>query len=434
MLLPNSIPLFEGEKGGGRGKTSPGPSKRGILVEFLKPNIMSKLYDKILHGKFTGARSKLYFTWGLKLRSLFFKIRDFKGRLLYRPRREPVDLSKINRIVLIRTDRIGDIILSTPALKALRAQYPNARIDYVVQEKYAALLNCYEGWSAIIKVDINNPKQLKEIGRQLAHDRYDVAVVMHPAKYAYQLARASKAPCIIGWRAKGFGYLLTYGFDDDRGRANRHQVENNLRLFSPLGVSDAYPSFPVKETLSGARQYADFCGKHGITADDRVLAVHPGSYSPRVRWMPRNFGGSIDRAHDAGLKVVLLGGKGDAMVIEEVLQATFSKPIVAMSELDFEGLVSFFRHALAFVGNSTGPTHLAASAGTWTVAVFGNRYPMDRWELWKPWGARGIVVMSKKYQCYDCTPWTCALMECLSSITVDDVWNEVSKVIAPNDL
>jgi len=82
---------------------------------------------------------------------LFFKIRDFKGRLLYRPKRQALDLSKVNKIVLIRTDRIGDIILSTPALKALRARFPNARIDYVVQEKYASLLNCFEGWNTVIK-------------------------------------------------------------------------------------------------------------------------------------------------------------------------------------------------------------------------------------------------------------------------------------------
>ncbi|MGB7567269.1 MAG: glycosyltransferase family 9 protein [Chitinivibrionales bacterium] len=393
---------------------------------------MPTLYDKILHGKFTGAGGAVYFTWGLKLRSLFFKIRDIKGRLLYRPKRQSLDLSRVSRIVLIRTDRIGDIILSTPALKALRARYPNARIDYVVQEKYAALLNCYEGWNTVIKVDISNPKQLKATGKLLKSDRYDVAVVMHPAKYAYQLARATKASWIIGWRAKGFGFLLTHGFDDDRGRANRHQVENNLRLFSPLGVLDNRPSFPIKETQSGKRQYARLCEKYGLMASDRVFAVHPGSYSPRVRWMPERFGALVDKAHGAGLKVVLLGGKGDETVIEEVLKAASLKPIVAINELDFEGLVSFFIHTLAFVGNSTGPMHIAASAGTWTIAVFGNRYPMDRWELWKPWGPKGIVVTSKKYQCSDCTPWTCAHMECLSSVTVDDVWNEVSRILSNN--
>lgn len=423
-------PSLRGKKGEGAEKPPPGPpSKRGILVEFLKSINMTNLYDKILHGKFTGVGSTLYFTWGLKLRSLFFKIRDFKGRLLYRPKRQALDLSKVNKIVLIRTDRIGDIILSTPALKALRARFPNARIDYVVQEKYASLLNCFEGWNTVIKVDIHNPKQLKAIGMQLGRDHYDVAVVMHPAKYAYLLARAAKAPCVIGWKAKGFGYLLNHGFEDDRGRASRHQVENNLKLFSPLGVSDNAPSFPIKETPSGIRQHAEFSLKHEITATDKVLAVHPGSYSPRVRWMPRNFGGLIDRAREAGLKVVVLGGKGDERVIEEVMQATSFKPIVAISELDFEGLVSFFRHVLVFVGNSTGPMHIAASVGAWTIAVFGNRYPMDRWELWKPWGPKGIVVASKKYQCFDCTPWTCAHMECLSSITVEDVWNEVSRIL-----
>jgi ADP-heptose:LPS heptosyltransferase len=350
--------------------------------------------------------------------------------MFHRPKRTVLDLSKISRIVLIRTDRIGDIILSTPALKALRARYPDAQIDYVVQEKYASLLNCYDGWTTVIKADINDRKQLKEIGRQLRQSRYDVAVVMHPAKYAYQLALATRAPCVIGWKAKGFGYLLTHGFDDDRGKANRHQVENNLRLLSPLGVSDGSPAFPVKETKNGMQQYAAFCKKYGLQVDDRVLAIHPGSYSPRVRWMSRKFGELINRAHAAGLKVVLLGATGDSTVVEEVLQAASLRPVVAIDELDFEGLVSFFRHAKAFVGNSTGPTHIAASAGTWTIAVFGNRYPMDRWELWKPWGPRGIVVTSKKYQCFNCTPWTCAHMECLSSITVDDVWNEVAGIVA----
>jgi len=83
---------------------------------------------------------------------------------------------------------------------------------------------------------------------------------------------------------------------------------------------------------------------------------------------------------------------------------------------------------LVFVGNSTGPMHIAASVGAWTIAVFGNRYPMDRWELWKPWDQRyrGGV---KEIPMLRLHPWTCAHMECLSSITVEDVWNEVSRIL-----
>jgi ADP-heptose:LPS heptosyltransferase len=253
--------------------------------------------------------------------------------------------------------------------------------------------------------------------------------VQHPAQYAYALAKDAKAPCIIGWKAKGFGYLLTHGFKDDRGTADRHQVENNLKLLSPLGVFEANPIFPIIETPNGKTQYEGFCKKYGIEEKARVFAVHPGSYSPRVRWAPDKFGELIERANDAGLTVVVLGGKGDLPVIEDVVRGASFKPIVAIDELNFEGLVSLFIRALVFVGNSTGPTHLAASAGAWTIAVFGNRYPMDRWELWKPWGPKGIVVTSKKHQCANCTPWTCEHMECLASITVEDVWKEVGRIL-----
>jgi len=125
---------------------------------------------------------------------------------------------------------------------------------------------------------------------------------------------------------------------------------------------------------------------------------------------------------------VVLGGKGDERVIEEVMQATSFKPIVAISELDFEGLVSFFRHVLVFVGNSTAHAHRRERR---RVDNRGFRQQISHGPLGalETVGPKGIVVASKKYQCFDCTPWTCAHMECLSSITVEDVWNEVSRIL-----
>ena len=390
---------------------------------------MTSLYDKILHSKLTGPGAKYLFVGGLKLRALFFAIRNVIGRIFYRRLRTALDLTKISKIALVRTDRIGDIILSTPALKALRARYPKARIDYIVQNKYTALLNCFHGWSNVIGVDISDKKQLRGIGDTLRKTHYDVVIVQHPAKYAYGLAKSANAPCVIGWNAKGFGYLLTNGFKDDRGAADRHQVENNLRLLTPLGIFDSEPSFPIKETPDGQKQFETFCERHGIKSGERIFAVHPGSYSPRVRWAPEKFGELVDKARAEGLSPVILATASDSAVVAEALKSVSSNPIVARDEMDFEGLVSFFKHVTVFVGNSTGPTHLAASAGAWTIAIFGNRYPMDRWELWKPWGPKGIVVTSKKFQCANCTPWTCAHMECLSSISVEDVWREIAKIV-----
>ena len=391
---------------------------------------MAGLYDKILHGNFSGSLGRVLFPLGLKARGRFFAFREFSGRLLHPhgKRRLPSDIKKI---LIIRTDRIGDIVLSTPALAALRRRFPEAEIDYVVPGKYASLLNCYQGWNAIYKADVENPEQLKKLGRELRERRYDVAFVQHPSAYAYRLAQDSRAAYTVGWRAKGYGYLLDRGFVDDRAEALRHQVENNLLLMSVLGVADPAPAFSVKETPAGIEQFGVMCSRNGIGPSERILAIHPGSYSPRVRWLPERFGGLIDKAHEQGLRPVLFGSEGDREVIDRVLASAKKKPVVSIGELGLEGLVSFLKNASAFVGNSTGPMHIAASTGTWTIAIFGSRYPMDSMELWRPWGPKGIVVAADRCTCYQCIPWTCRDMECLTRISVDMVWKALEQVLAP---
>jgi len=393
---------------------------------------MVSLYDRILHRRFNRFPGKFLFVWGLKCRCLFFSLRNFIGKLFRPGRRHPIHLSERMRILIIRTDRIGDIVLSTPALRALRLHYPIATIDYVVQKKYAAILNCFEGWNTVYPVDTSDSGQLKTLGKKLAARHYDAAVVEHPAAYAYKLARAAKGACTIGWKAKGYGYLLDLGFTDDRTIALRHQVENNLLLFSPFGVTDAFPEFPVKETDHGREELNSFRSRFGITPGDRLLAIHPGSYSPRVRWSPAKFAQIAGRSQDFGLKPVLFGGESDREVIEQVLRAAGTKPIVTIGEFGLEGLISLLKNSAAFVGNSTGPMHIAASTGIWTIAIFGSRYPMDSLDLWKPWGKKGIVVAARNCRCKDCIPWVCKDMECLSSITVDDVWEAVTTALSRN--
>jgi len=83
---------------------------------------------------------------GLKFRSLYFSLHDAFGSLFLKRRHTlPVNIESITKILLIRTDRIGDIVLSMPALHALRQRFPAALIDMLVQKKYAALLDCYPG-------------------------------------------------------------------------------------------------------------------------------------------------------------------------------------------------------------------------------------------------------------------------------------------------
>ena len=211
------------------------------------------LYDFFLNHKFAGSVTAPLFRLGLRARSWCFAFRNAVGMATHFVRRNgPVDRDKVRRILVIRTDRIGDIVLSTPALRALRAHFPRAGIDYLVQTNHAPLLGCYEGWDNLVTVDdVHDTASVRRIGRELARGGYDVAVVGHPSSYGYKLAWWSKAPVRVGWNAKGYGYTLTHALDDDRTVVDMHQVENNIRVLRPLGVVDAAPKFPTRTTPRG---------------------------------------------------------------------------------------------------------------------------------------------------------------------------------------
>lgn len=392
---------------------------------------MYALYNYFLHRKWTGPFWSRAFRAGLRARDALHAARDAVGRVfLAAPALEaPPDPASLRRVLIVRVDRVGDIVLSTPSLRALCRALPRARIDYLVQEKYAPLLRSYEGWNEVVTwKDIDDPVERRRLAATLRARGYDAAVIGSTAPAGYRVARAAGIPVRVGWKAKGFGHTLSAGLDDDRARAVRHQVENNLRLLEPLGIREDAPAFPFRATEAGRRQLEAFLGREGLSAGEKILVLHPGSFSPRVRWAPRRFAEVARLARAAGLTVVLLGsGPVEAALVEDVDAAAGGGLIRAVDAFDLEGLAAFLGFAHVFVGNSTGPLHVAASAGAWTIGVFGSRYPLDRRELWAPWGPRGIAVETRGKPCCG-LPWTCEDMHCLADIPASQVWEAVREV------
>lgn len=426
---------------------------------------MYSLYNYFLHRKWSGPFYSKAFRLGLAARRALHGLRDRLGYVLAPapPLPGPPPRETLRRILVVRTDRIGDIVLSTPALRALREALPQAEIDLVVQERYASLLEAYPGWNRLYTLkDRDSREEARALAPILRERRYDAAIVGNTAASSYRLARLAGIPVRVGWRAKGYGHSLSAGFPDDRATASRHEVENNLRLLEPLGIQEREPRFPTRETESGRKQLEAFLAAEGLSPEEPLLVIHPGSFSPRVRWALEKFAEVAARAMQEGIRVVLLGSGSEAVLVEEVwrkageiraaatpatpaTQATPFAPaappipplpampaipaIKAVDRFDLQGLVSFLGHARAFVGNSTGPMHIAASTGTRTLAIFGSRYGLDRHELWRPYGPKGVVIEAAGVTCC-ALPWTCADMPCLGRITAAQVWEAVRRAWA----
>lgn len=314
---------------------------------------------------------------------------------------QPTPSAPFQRILIVTLAEVGDALLATPALRALREAYPAAHISMLTTPAGAAVLRDLPWHNEMILFDKHrfdvplqaftpsNVRYAWQLWRRLHTVPYDACLILHhlslwfgTLKYA-ALAYASGAQRRFGLD-NGRGFFLTDRVRD-AGFGAQHQVEYGLEIVRLLGV-------PVDQLSSDMQQPAFDPGpiRLDIAAtlnDSRpIVALHPGSggFAPARRWPPARFAALADAIIADGAQLVLVGGKEEAALRQSVLGAMRH----AADVLDIGGqttlseLAGVLQRCTLFVGNDSGVAHLAGSVGTPVVSIFGPTDP----RAWGPYG------------------------------------------------
>jgi len=328
--------------------------------------------------------------------------------------------SRVRKILIIRTDRIGDVILSTPVVKALRDYFPDSFIAFLTTPYTEELVSENKDINDVILYS-RNASFAKKIRffRMLKRYRFDLAVVLCPYFRAALLAYVSGAPVRIGYPANGSGFLYTIKVDQ-RNRY-KHETEASLDVVRTIGI-DTDDKRPQLQLSARASKYADdLCSKEGISSSDLIIGIHPGGHQRHTRWPADRYAetANVLISHYEA-KVILLGGSGDKRIIDEILSCMPTRPIVPDLGNSLQNLAAIIKRCNIFLGNNSGPMHVASAVGTPVVAIFGPVHPLEHENKWLPLGEEHMVVR-KKMDCTDCHPGHCKGMECISAVTVEDV-------------
>ena len=366
------------------------------------------------------------------------------------------------RILVVKLATIGDLLLATPALRALRESYPQARIDLLVTPSSAGLL---DGWDVIDNVLVldkylfDYPQQLlknpvnllklRPLWHTLRDGRYDAVLLMHHltlffGRLKHQLLmRATGAKWRVGLD-NGHGWFLNVRAED-RGFGALHEADYNLALAEAVGAHthDRRLALPLSD--AERRQAHQLVFGNDVSQDTArpILVMHPGSggYSTARRWEPERFSQLADTLfHDFGGQLVLVGGEEEVELHERILRAMRSdmpaRSLAGKGSIRVTGAV--IELADLFVGNDAGPMHLAAAVGTPTVAIFG----LSNWNAWGPYtgGAPGhlATIVRLDLPCMPCfyrghllgTPEGCMTRDCLAMLGVDPVATAARRLLS----
>jgi len=160
----------------------------------------------------------------------------------------------------------------------------------------------------------------------------------------------------------------------------------------------------------------------GISSQDKIVAIHPGARQEYIRWQKEGFveiaNNLIEEYH---FKILLVGGDFEEHLVEDILSLIKNKrEVIPAGNTTLTQLVSLLKRCNLFIGNSTGPMHMAAALNIPVVAIFGCVNPLDNYKRWGPWG-NGHIVVSKDLNCPDCHPSDCETFDCMRLITTKEV-------------
>ncbi len=317
------------------------------------------------------------------------------------------------RIVFIRPCCIGDVVMATAALTALREAYPRAHITWAVGPWSAPAIAHHPAIDKILitnaDMPLNSPITFSRFVRQLRADNYDLAISLVRSPLMSLTIFLAGIPYRAGLDSggRGFGYNLPVSIDPE---APEYEGKIYLKVVSAIAGRDmhAFANVPVTE----AARATILAELETAAVESPFIVGHPGGgLNPGMRFEskrfpPRRFAEILNRIADAkGAGVILLGGPGDAELATEVARHLEVPSFNWVNRLSFAEIGALAAEALLYIGNDTGLTHLAAASGAKTVMLMGptdpRRYAPDAPDSMVVWipskvGARGVAGAQPK--------------------------------------
>jgi lipopolysaccharide heptosyltransferase II len=337
------------------------------------------------------------------------------------------------RILIVRTDRIGDVLLSTPVIKAARDNYPSAYIammvspfakDIVDGNPYLDEVIIYDkdglhkSWVRSIKFALNLKKK-----------RFDLAIILHPTNRAHLVTFFACIPRRVGFNRK-LSFLLTDRIKHTKQLGEKHELEYNLDLVKYLGIEskDKDIFMPIRQE---SEEWVDELFKEqGFKDSDKLLAIHPGASCPSKIWPDERFAELADRlAQKYGLKVLVVAGPKDISLAQNVARQMNSRAINLAGRISLSQLASLLKRCQLFISNDSGPVHISSSIGTPVISIFGRS---QKGLSPKRWGPVGKCDRSayKVVGCVECLAHNCIRgFACLKAVTVDYVLNIADSIL-----
>ena len=307
---------------------------------------------------------------------------------------------QIRRILIIRLAPLGETVLTTPVIRAIRQHFADAYIAYMVAPTREDLVSANPHLNEVMTYQSSVPKFLYQLRRR----KFDLAVILQPTFRLVFLTCLARIPYRVGFETNSGGKRLLHASVPNN--TSQHETLRYLDVVREIGieVADDQPEVFVDE--KGKAWCNDFLESRNLSDGKPIVGLNPGAGTSYRRWSTENFTAIGDRLHDAyDAHIIITTGLNEGELAQQVKKHSAHTPTI-VDDVTLMQLTALLQRCNLYISNDTGPMHLSTAVKTPTIALFGGSNPTQ----WGPKWDKHTVIARRE----------CELMQTLSPKEWDD--------------
>jgi heptosyltransferase III len=332
-------------------------------------------------------------------------------------------------ILIVRTDRIGDVVLSLPMAAIIKKHSPQTKITFLLREYTRPLAENNKYIDEVITLAEQNGKPVIKNNLARLRNKFDACVVAFPTYPIALLLYLSNIPVRIGSGYRWYSFLFNKKIYEHRKYGERHELEYNVRLLQQLGieceVNECNVSFGISAPQTGKEKISADLSALNIDSSQKIIVIHPGSGGSSIDLPAAKMKALVESLAKLNYQILITGSKAEkelcnSLVVNNNIVSVAGKYV--LSEL-----IALIGRCELMIANSTGPIHIAAALGKHVIGF----YPKIASCAPKRWGpySEKKIIFSPTIGCNNCTRKQCEKLHCMESIQVSEVVEAVKQIM-----
>jgi len=338
-------------------------------------------------------------------------------------------MNKPKNILIARTDRIGDVVLTLPLCSIIKKYFPESRVSFLLRNYTSALAKNNSYIDEIIILKEKNGKALIFENIKLLKNKFDVCIIAYPTFRIALILFLSGIKIRIGTGYRWYSFLFNKKIYEHRKDAKYHELEYNVHLLRKIGidekVSPGNVQFGLTPSAESIQKVNELLELKNISNNKSVIILHPGSGGSSVDFpifKMKELAKKISDELDA--EIIITGSKNEKELCQTLVVSEKTKNFAG--ELNLSELIALIDKCKLLIANSTGPIHIAAALGKFVIGFYPDIVACSE-KRWGPYTNKKIIF-KPKISCLNFQKENKEI-NCMDTIDVNDVFEAVKKIL-----